>query len=119
MLIDEFLPKLEEWMEHSKGKIRADVAHDKLLALGYRRFGAHDAACGRDGAGGVQGRAGAGAPAVGDRAGDVAAVRLRRRAGDRRDEDDPVLRVAGLVAVPGGARVAGQDDAVACSRRWT
>jgi transposase len=36
MLIDEFLPKLEEWMEHSKGKIRADVAHEKLLALGYR-----------------------------------------------------------------------------------
>jgi hypothetical protein len=35
MLIDEFLPKLEEWMEHSRGKIRADVAHDKLLALGY------------------------------------------------------------------------------------
>ena len=35
-LIDEFLPKLEEWMEHSKGKIRADVAHDKLLALGYQ-----------------------------------------------------------------------------------
>jgi transposase len=34
-LIDEFLPKLEEWMEHSKGKIRADVAHEKLLALGY------------------------------------------------------------------------------------
>lgn len=36
MLIDEFWPKLEEWMEHSKGKIRADVAHDKLLALGYQ-----------------------------------------------------------------------------------
>ena len=35
-LIDEFLPKLEEWMEHSSGKIRADVAHDKLLALGYQ-----------------------------------------------------------------------------------
>lgn len=35
MLIDEFLPKLEEWVEHSKGKIRADVAYDKLLALGY------------------------------------------------------------------------------------
>jgi len=34
-LIDEFLPKVEEWMEHSKGKIRADKAHDKLLALGY------------------------------------------------------------------------------------
>jgi transposase len=34
-LIDEFLPKLEEWMEHSRGKIRADKAHEKLLALGY------------------------------------------------------------------------------------
>lgn len=34
-LIDEFLPKLEEWMEASRGKIRADVAHDKLVALGY------------------------------------------------------------------------------------
>ncbi|MGH3591385.1 MAG: IS21 family transposase, partial [Pseudonocardiaceae bacterium] len=35
-LIDEFLPKVEEWMEHSKGKIRADKAHDKLVALGYQ-----------------------------------------------------------------------------------
>jgi transposase len=35
MLIDEFLPKVEEWMEHSLGKIRADVAHDKLVALGF------------------------------------------------------------------------------------
>jgi hypothetical protein len=35
MLIDPFLPKLEEWLERSKGKIRADVAHDKLVALGY------------------------------------------------------------------------------------
>lgn len=35
MLIDEFLPKVEEWVERSKGKVRADVAHDKLVALGY------------------------------------------------------------------------------------
>ena len=35
MLIEEFLPKVEEWVEHSKGKVRADVAHDKLVALGY------------------------------------------------------------------------------------
>jgi len=35
MLIDRFLPKLEEWVERSAGKIRADVAHDKLIALGY------------------------------------------------------------------------------------
>lgn len=34
-LMDEFMPKLEEWMEHSRGKIRADKAHEKLLALGY------------------------------------------------------------------------------------
>jgi transposase len=35
MLIDEFRPKLEEWMEASRGRIRADVAHDKLTAMGY------------------------------------------------------------------------------------
>jgi transposase len=34
-LIDPFLAKVEEWVEHSKGKVRADVAHDKLLTLGY------------------------------------------------------------------------------------
>lgn len=34
-LIDELLPKLEEWMQASNGRIRADVAHDKLVALGY------------------------------------------------------------------------------------
>ncbi len=34
-LIDEFLPKLEEWIERSNGKLRADVAHDKLVALGF------------------------------------------------------------------------------------
>ena len=32
---DVFLPKIEEWVEASKGKIRADKAHDKLIALGY------------------------------------------------------------------------------------
>ena len=34
-LIDEFLPKVEEWVERSNGKVRADVAHDKLVALGF------------------------------------------------------------------------------------
>ncbi|RNI16618.1 IS21 family transposase [Flexivirga caeni] len=34
-LIDEFLPKVEEWIDRSQGKLRADVAHDKLVALGY------------------------------------------------------------------------------------
>lgn len=35
MLIDEYLDKVEEWVERSTGKVRADVAHEKLLALGY------------------------------------------------------------------------------------
>jgi hypothetical protein len=34
-LIDPFLDKIEEWVERSKGKIRGDVAFDKLQALGY------------------------------------------------------------------------------------
>ena len=34
-LVDEFLPKIEEWVEQSKGKIRADVAHEKLVAMGF------------------------------------------------------------------------------------
>ncbi|WP_427174740.1 IS21 family transposase [Arthrobacter sp. 92] len=32
---DVFLPKIEEWIEASKGRIRADKAHERLLALGY------------------------------------------------------------------------------------
>lgn len=34
-LIDAYLPKVEEWVERSCGKVRADVAHEKLVALGY------------------------------------------------------------------------------------
>ena len=34
-IIDPFLPKIEEWVERSARKIRADVAFDKLTALGY------------------------------------------------------------------------------------
>jgi len=33
--LDEFAPKLEELIERSKGKIRADVAHDKIVAMGF------------------------------------------------------------------------------------
>ena len=35
-LIDSFMPKVEELVDRSKGKIRADVAHRKLAAMGYR-----------------------------------------------------------------------------------
>src|SRR5206468_8127120 len=34
-VIDGFLPKLEELVERSKGKIRADVAHEKITAMGF------------------------------------------------------------------------------------
>jgi hypothetical protein len=30
------MPKVEELVDRSKGKIRADVAHRKLVAMGYR-----------------------------------------------------------------------------------
>ena len=34
-LTDPFLAKIEEWVDRSGGRIRADVAHDKLVALGF------------------------------------------------------------------------------------
>ena len=75
-VIDEFLPKLEELVERSEGKIRADVAHDKIVAMGFggserttRRAVAQIKKAWRSG--------GAGAPAVDPGARDVGAVRLR------------------------------------------
>jgi transposase len=34
-LVAAYADKLEEWLEASRGKVRADVVHDKLVALGY------------------------------------------------------------------------------------
>jgi len=34
-LIDVHLPKIEEWVERSKGKIRADVVFERLEAVGF------------------------------------------------------------------------------------
>lgn len=34
-LVDPFLAKIEEWVERSDGKVRADVCFDKLGALGF------------------------------------------------------------------------------------
>lgn len=34
-LIDPFLPKIEEWVDRSNDKIRADVTTEKLLAVGF------------------------------------------------------------------------------------
>jgi hypothetical protein len=35
MLVDPYREKLEEWVDRSRGKVRADVAHEKLITLGY------------------------------------------------------------------------------------
>lgn len=34
-IIDSYLDKIEEWVELSNGKVRADVAYDKLVSMGY------------------------------------------------------------------------------------
>jgi len=34
-LIDPFLDKVEEWVDRSEGKVRADVVHERLAAMGF------------------------------------------------------------------------------------
>jgi transposase len=34
-LIDSFLDKIEEWVERSEGKVRADIVHERLAAMGF------------------------------------------------------------------------------------
>ncbi len=34
-LVDPYLEKVEEWVERSHGRVRADVVHEKLRALGF------------------------------------------------------------------------------------
>jgi len=33
--VDAFAQKIDEWVDRSRGRIRADVAHQRLLAMGY------------------------------------------------------------------------------------
>ena len=103
-LIDPHLAKVEEWVERSNGKIRADVVADKLAAVGFDGFGAHGAPGGGGGEGELSGRAAAGVSAVDPGAGDVGAVGLGTGPTRRRAGDEPVLRLAGVVPVPGGRR---------------
>ncbi|MHB1500179.1 MAG: IS21 family transposase [Candidatus Dormibacteria bacterium] len=35
-LLDPYLEKIEEWVEASRAKVRADVAYEKLVAMGYQ-----------------------------------------------------------------------------------
>ncbi len=34
-LIDPFLEKIEEWVERSKGQVRADKVHERLVPMGF------------------------------------------------------------------------------------
>lgn len=34
-IIDPFQPKIEEWVDHSEGLVRADKVHERLLVLGF------------------------------------------------------------------------------------
>jgi hypothetical protein len=100
-LIDPFLAKVEELVERSKGKIRGDVVHEKLVALGYagserttRRAGRTVRAAYKLGHTRVH------RPWITE-PGMWTGVRLRRGPEDRGGQDGPVLRLAGVVAVPG------------------
>src|SRR4051794_35119243 len=42
--VDAFAVKIEEWVDRSRGKIRADAAHQRLVAMGYRARSARRAA---------------------------------------------------------------------------
>ena len=64
MLVDPYLEKLEEWVERSRGKVRADVAHEKLIALGYTGSERTTRRAVAEAKGAVSGRASAGASAV-------------------------------------------------------
>jgi transposase len=34
--VEEYAEKIEEWVHHSRGKVRADKAHEKLVLMGYQ-----------------------------------------------------------------------------------
>ncbi|WKK21931.1 hypothetical protein QZH56_24350 [Streptomyces olivoreticuli] len=34
-MIDPFMPKIEEWVERSQGRVRADKLHERLQMLGF------------------------------------------------------------------------------------
>ena len=76
-LIDEYLAKVEEWVEQSAGKIRARQGPRQAPRARLRGLGADHPSGGRGGEEGLPVWAPTRAPALGDRAGDVAAVRLR------------------------------------------
>ena len=110
--VDAFAEKIEEWVDRSRGRIRADVAHQRLVAMGYlgsERTTRRAVAAAKRRWRAEHGRRYA---AVDGRAGAVDAVGLRRRPEGRRPLDGAVLRVAGVVALPRDRSAVGSDDAV-------
>src|SRR6266851_1239921 len=89
-LIDPFLEKVEEWVERSKGKVRADKVHERLVTMGF----AGDERTTRRAVAAARARWRAGhartVPAVGHRAWAVASVGLGK--GPRVPGPDGTLR---------------------------
>src|SRR5437763_7008744 len=77
--VDALAVKIEEWVDRSRGRIRADVAHQRLVAMGYLGSERTTRTRGGGGEAPLASRAWASHAAVGDRAGAVDAVGLRRR----------------------------------------
>ena len=110
--VDAFAEKIEEWVDRSRGRIRADVAHQRLVAMGYRGSERTTRRAVAEAKRRVARRARPAHAAVDHRAGAVDAVGLRRRARGRRPRDGVVLRLAGVEPLPGGDRAVGSDVAV-------
>jgi hypothetical protein len=108
--IDAFLEKIEELVDRSKANVRADVVHARIEAMGFEG----DPRTTRRAVAEVKEAWRAGHrrrfPAMGAGAGDVVPVRLGRRTHDLRSQDLSVLRLVGVVPVPGGDPDVGQDD---------
>lgn len=76
---EPFREQIDAWVKASRGKIRGDVVHERIVALGIHRFGTHHALCIGEGEGEetLQGRVGTAPPAVDPRTGVVASIRFR------------------------------------------
>lgn len=101
-MIDPFLPKIEEWVERSNGKVRADVVFDKLRVPGLRRVGPHRSPSCRGGEGLASAGNAVGVSALDSQAGDVGPVGLGRGAHRGGRSLVVVLRVVVVVPSSGG-----------------
>lgn len=114
--IDTFVDKIEEWVDKSQGKVRADGA-SAAAGGGIHRHRPVDAARGRRREDSVESWPPPRISSVAARAWHVAAVRLGRRPEGRRAADAAVLRMAVVVAVSAGDPVVGPDPGVAGAGR--